>query len=215
MSQSPKASSISLNLHSPQYNDVEDKGYFKITNFRLYDNTAKRYLLNQNTNLQWDVPRGGTSDDWRHLTTYPKTLNTNKAIYTKKHSDQVLQKSLNIQKVFIEKNDFDNTIWTEDKLKDLINIIENNNSISHIANISNISLDKENKMITFDTNIKKSLTNYYDTKTITMPIIVTDFDYLIQGSSLSDSYWEHLPTGETRYHSTKPTTKLKISRKFY
>ncbi len=125
--------------------------------------------------------------------------------------------NIKYKKIYMDPRILKNKVFTQQELKNLIHL-SNNNWVIPSSNLiwKQIKLDRNKSLIhaEFKKIIGTNPNVSFDNIKLTIPITTLNFDYLMEMSILSSSYFEHLPNGETRYHSKKPTTRVKLSEGF-
>ncbi len=111
----------------------------------------------------------------------------------------------------LSKNSFDALQWVN-----IIHLYEPSGTLvdSSKIKISAANLNKTNNKLAVLLQIKNDNSDYYDALLINIPIHLINLDYLVKVANTSDPFWEHLSSGQTRYWSTKPTTKVVINDTF-
>lgn len=116
--------------------------------------------------------------------------------------------------IYISADQINNHQFTDDELKGLVKIYDNIGKNYTTINYTSIALDRTNKKIDIVAAIPIDAQKTYGTATFSLPLHIVNLDKLIYVSETSSSVWNHLPTGETRFWDSKPTTKITLSEDY-
>lgn len=121
------------------------------------------------------------------------------------------------KKIIMSNNQIENYPFKETELKNMITLYDQigNLIIPSRITFESVILDKKDKSLKI--NIRKITLNknqWYIHEQFILPIKIVNLNYLLEGSVMSTSYWEHLSNGDTRYHSIRPKTRIRFSEQY-
>ncbi len=137
-------------------------------------------------------------------------------IYTGKSNYYNITK-LKYKQIYMSYYDLQTKNYSQQELKKFVNLMWSGQTIGqNQIHYSSIKLDKANKqlivMFSKIDGFQPNVSIMGDS--IRIPITIINLDYLFRVSLMSNSYIQHQANGDTRYWTSKPKTKIKLSEDY-
>lgn len=155
--------------------------------------------------------------DWNGAETQNSKTFTMPNIYIGSTNYYEQNQQIDFEKIFISSKDIANHQFTDGEIKSLIRLHDASGLIDpQKVTWQSYSVDRSANSITLNNVVIKTNSSNVtlESQNVSLPIEVVNFDFLVKASETSSPTWEHLPSGETRYWSTKPETRVSISENY-